>query len=144
MRRSFESISNSLISIEHVAGSMDTVLAKQGRLRVIFDNIESITTNLKNNNESLTKIITNFSSISDTLAKSKLAEAVDHTSRTLEQTSALLEKVNKGEGSLGMLANNDSLYNNLNSSAHNLDALLKDFQANPRKYLKVSVISFGK
>ncbi len=144
LRRSFESISNSLISIEHVAGSMDTVLAKQGRLRVIFDNIESITTNLKNNNESLTKIITNFSSISDTLAKSKLAEAVDHTSRTLEQTSALLEKVNKGEGSLGMLANNDSLYNNLNSSAHNLDALLKDFQANPRKYLKVSVISFGK
>lgn len=144
LRRSFESISNSLISIEHVAGSMDTVLAKQGRLRVIFDNIESITTNLKNNNENLTKIITNFGSISDSLAKSKLAEAVDHTSRTLEQTSALLEKVNKGEGSLGMLANNDSLYNNLNSSAHNLDALLKDFQANPRKYLKVSVISFGK
>ena len=144
LRRSFESISNSLVSIENVAGSMDTVLAKQGRLRVIFDNIESITSNLKDNNENLTKIITNFSSISDTLAQSKLAEAVGNTSRTLEQTSALLEKVNKGEGSLGMLANNDSLYNNLNSSAHNLDALLKDFQANPRKYLKVSVISFGK
>jgi phospholipid/cholesterol/gamma-HCH transport system substrate-binding protein len=144
LRRSFESISNSLVSIENVAGSLDTVLAKQGRLRVIFDNIESITSNLKDNNENLTKIITNFSSISDTLAQSKLAEAVGNTSRTLEQTSALLEKVNKGEGSLGMLANNDSLYNNLNSSAHNLDALLKDFQANPRKYLKVSVISFGK
>jgi phospholipid/cholesterol/gamma-HCH transport system substrate-binding protein len=144
LRRSFESISNSLVSIENVAGSMDTVLAKQGRLRVIFDNIESITSNLKDNNENLTKIITNFSSISDTLAQSKLAEAVGNTSRTLEQTSALLEKVNKGEGSLGMLANNDSLYNNLNSSAYNLDALLKDFQANPRKYLKVSVISFGK
>ncbi|HQV99460.1 MAG TPA: MlaD family protein, partial [Bacteroidia bacterium] len=44
LKRSFESISNSLASIENVAGSLDTVLAKQGRLRVIFDNIESITT----------------------------------------------------------------------------------------------------
>jgi len=144
LKRSFESISNSLASIENVAGSMDTVLAKQGRLRVIFDNIESITSNMKNNNENLTKIITNFSAITDTIAKSKLAETLDRTSKTMAETSALMERVNRGEGSLGQLATNDSLYTNLNSSAHSLDELLKDFQANPRKYLKVSVISFGK
>lgn len=144
LKKSFESISNSLISIEHVAGSMDTVLAKQGRLRLIFDNIESITSNIKNNNENLAKIISNFAAITDTIAKSKLAEALDNTSKTLEQTSSIMEKVNRGEGSLGQLANNDSLYNNLNSTARNLDELLKDFQKNPRKYLKVSVISFGK
>ena len=143
LKRSFESISNSLASIENVAGSLDTVLAKQGRLRVIFDNIESITTNMKNNNENLTKIITNFSAITDTIAKSKLAETLDRTSKTMAETSALMERVNRGEGSLGQLATNDSLYTNLNSSAHSLDELLKDFQANPRKYLKVSVISFG-
>ena len=119
-------------------------MAKQGRLRVIFDNIESITTNMKNNNENLTKIITNFSAITDTIAKSKLAETLDRTSKTMAETSALMERVNRGEGSLGQLATNDSLYTNLNSSAHSLDELLKDFQANPRKYLKVSVISFGK
>ncbi len=144
LKKSFESISNSLASIENVAGSMDTVLAKQGRLRMIFDNIESITLNMKNNNENLTKIITNFSSITDTIAKSNLAETLDRTSKTMAETSALMERVNRGEGSLGQLATNDSLYTNLNSSAHSLDNLLKDFQANPRKYLKVSVISFGK
>ena len=144
LKKSFESISNSLASIENVAGSMDTVLAKQGRLRMIFDNIESITLNMKNNNENLTKIITNFSSITDTIAKSNLAETLNRTSKTMAETSALMERVNRGEGSLGQLATNDSLYTNLNSSAHSLDNLLKDFQANPRKYLKVSVISFGK
>ncbi|MBL0104399.1 MAG: hypothetical protein IPP51_11995 [Bacteroidetes bacterium] len=86
LRRSFESISNSLMSIEHVAGSMDTVLAKEGRLRKIFDNIESISSNLKDNNENITKIISNFSAISDTLAKSKLSETLEHTQKTLEQT----------------------------------------------------------
>jgi phospholipid/cholesterol/gamma-HCH transport system substrate-binding protein len=144
LRHSFESISNSLTSIEHIAGNMDTVLAKQGHLRQIFDNLESITENFKKNNENINKIISNFSSISDTLAQSHIAETILNTEKTLEQTSALLKKVNQGEGSLGQLATNDSLYSNLNSSARNLDELLKDFQANPRKYLKVSVISFGK
>jgi phospholipid/cholesterol/gamma-HCH transport system substrate-binding protein len=54
-----------------------------------------------------------------------------------------MEKVNKGEGSLGQLANNDSLYNNLNSTARNLDLLLSDFRQHPGRYVKFSVISFG-
>lgn len=144
LRRSFESISNSLMSIEHVAGSMDTVLAKEGRLRKIFDNVESISTNLKANNENITKIISNFSAISDTLAKSKLAETLEHTQKTLEQTAGIMEKMNKGEGTLGQLVNNDSLYHNLNSTARDLDSFISDFKQNPRKYLKVSLISFGK
>jgi phospholipid/cholesterol/gamma-HCH transport system substrate-binding protein len=55
-----------------------------------------------------------------------------------------MQKVNKGEGTLGQLANNDSLYNNLNSTAKDLDLLLNDFRKNPGRYIKFSVISFGK
>lgn len=144
LRHSFESISHSLSSLENVAGNLDTVLAKQGRLKVIFDNLESITLNLKGNNENITKIINNFSSISDTLARSNLSATLSNTQKTLEQTALLMDKVNRGEGSLGQLATNDSLYNNLSSSSKNLDELLKDFKSNPKKYLKVSVISFGR
>ncbi|MBL0104400.1 MAG: hypothetical protein IPP51_12000 [Bacteroidetes bacterium] len=55
-----------------------------------------------------------------------------------------MEKMNKGEGTLGQLVNNDSLYHNLNSTARDLDSFISDFKQNPRKYLKVSLISFGK
>src|SRR4051812_461052 len=44
--RSFESISQSLASIESITGNLDTVLAGEGKLRMIFTNLESITTNL--------------------------------------------------------------------------------------------------
>lgn len=144
LKHSFESINNSLTSIEHIASNMDTVLAKQGHLREIFTNLESITSNFKKNNDNISKIISNFSSISDTLAQSNIATTIKNAERTLEQTSTLFEKVNRGEGSLGQLATNDSLFSNLNSSAKNLDELLKDLQKNPKKYFKVSVISFGK
>lgn len=144
LKHSFESINNSLTSIEHIASNMDTVLAKQGHLREIFTNLESITSNFKKNNDNISKIISNFSSISDTLAQSNISQTIKNAERTLEQTSTLFEKVNRGEGSLGQLATNDSLFTNLNSSAKNLDELLKDLQKNPKKYFKVSVVSFGK
>jgi phospholipid/cholesterol/gamma-HCH transport system substrate-binding protein len=53
-----------------------------------------------------------------------------------------MTKINNGQGSLGMLLNNDSLYKNLNSSAADLDKLLIDFKANPKRYVHFSV--FGK
>jgi phospholipid/cholesterol/gamma-HCH transport system substrate-binding protein len=144
LRRSFESISNSLLSIEHITSSMDTVMAKEGRLKVIFENLESITTNIKENNEKITTMIENFAAISDTIARSHISETLENTKKTLEQTSGIMSKVNSGEGTLGQLANNDSLYNNLTATAHSLDLLLNDFRNNPRKYLNVSLISFGK
>lgn len=142
LRRSFESISNSLLSIEHLTKDMDTVLAKQGRLRIIFDNLESISSNLRNNNEHLSNAIENFSAISDTIAQSNLSETLSKTQETLEGTSLLLQRINKGEGTLGQLAVNDSLYRNLNSTSQDLDLLLKDLRENPKRYVNFSV--FGK
>ena len=144
LKKSFESISHSLTSIENIAGNLDTALASKGRLKTIFGNLESITSNLKNNNEKITLMIDNFSAISDTIAKSNISQTLENTKKTLEQTAGIMQKVNRGEGSLGQLANNDSLYTNLNSSANELKALLSDFRLNPGRYLKFSVISFGK
>jgi phospholipid/cholesterol/gamma-HCH transport system substrate-binding protein len=144
LKNSFESISKSLSAIEHIATNLDTVLEGEDKLKKIFENIESISTNFKNNNEKLTTIINNFAAISDTIARSNISETLESTKRTLEQTAGIMEKVNKGEGSLGQLANNDSLYNNLNSTARNLDLLLSDFKENPGRYVNLSFISFGR
>lgn len=142
LRRSFQSISSSLLSIERITGTMDQQLARQGKLGLIFDNLESITTNLRSNNKSLTNAIENFSAISDTLAGANLAATIENTRKTLEGTTSLLAKVNSGEGSLGQLATNDSLYTNLNNTARDLDLLITDLKANPGRYVHISV--FGK
>jgi phospholipid/cholesterol/gamma-HCH transport system substrate-binding protein len=143
LKHSFESISHSLASIEHVTGSMDTVLAHEGRLREIFDNLESITHNFKTNNQKLTNIINNFSSISDTLAKSHISATLTNLQQTLENTDTLFARIRRGEGTLGQLSTNDSLYKGLNATSHDLDSLLVDFRENPKRYVTVSFISFG-
>jgi len=143
LRKSFGSIANSLASLESVTSNLDTVLRKEGRMREIFDNLASITSNIKNNNDKITSMIGNFSAISDTLARSNLAATLDNIGKTLEQTTSFFQKINKGQGSLGQLMTNDSLYENLNASARDLDQLLRDFNANPKRYFGVSLISVG-
>lgn len=48
-------------------------------------------------------------------------------------------RIERGEGTLGKLTTDDSLYTNLNSAIANLNQLTTDIRANPRKYLSVSV-----
>ncbi|MFA5780791.1 MAG: MlaD family protein, partial [Bacteroidales bacterium] len=58
LMRSFESIKFTIKNLEHATYNIDTLVSTQRfRLSVIFANIESITTNFKNNNSKLTNVI---------------------------------------------------------------------------------------
>ena len=143
LKKSFESISSSLTSISHITGSLDTMMGKQGKMNLIVDDLASIISNFKNNNDKIASMIKNFSSISDTIARAGIAGTVQNLKKTLEQTASLFQKINRGDGTLGQLAVNDSLYVNLSNAARALDELLKDFNENPRRYFGVSLISIG-
>lgn len=114
----------------------------KGKLKIMLDNLASITTNLRENNQQITNILENLSAVSDTLAGEHFANTVMNAEKVMEQTQAMLVKINNGEGSLGQLVNDKSLYTNLDSTAINLDALLKDLKENPKRYVHFSV--FGK
>jgi phospholipid/cholesterol/gamma-HCH transport system substrate-binding protein len=112
------------------------------RLKNISSNIESISKNLKDNNEALSGVIRNMKSITDSIAAANLVQTIKQTNEAVKQTSEVLAKINSGKGSLGMLLNNDSLYNNLEASSKNLDRLLEDMRLHPNRYVHFSV--FGK
>ena len=141
LEKSFVSIRKTLESLENTSNKLNSIMSSESqRLSSIFQNVESITGNLEANNEDLTKIIQNFSQISDTLAAADLANVIAETSEALKSTATILTKIENGEGSMGMLINNDTLYNNLESASANLDALLEDIRVHPRRYVSFSII----
>lgn len=145
LRGSFESISNTIRSLEHASYNIDTLLSGQrNRLANIFANVESITVNLKNNNQQISNILTNMSDISDTLAAANLKGTIQTVNKSMTEFNAIMARINNGDGSLGLLVNNDSLYNNLEQSANKLDLLLDDIRLNPRRYIHFSVFGGGK
>jgi phospholipid/cholesterol/gamma-HCH transport system substrate-binding protein len=141
LEKSVISISRTIHSIEKTALRIDTVIGEERhRIKAIMKNVESISTNFRENNNQLSAIISNFNNISDSLAKANIASTINNADRTLAQTNQILEKINRGEGSIGMLINNDTLYRNLENSSLNLDRLMEDLRLNPHRYLHFSII----
>jgi phospholipid/cholesterol/gamma-HCH transport system substrate-binding protein len=143
--QTFTSIKMTIENLEKTSVTLDTMLRNEkGKIGKIFSNIEFITYNLKNNNQHITNIITNFSTLSDSLAKVNISKTLTQADKALKNANEILTKINTGEGSMGMLLNNDTLYNNLESSAHSLNKLLDDMQKNPKRYVHFSMFDFGR
>ncbi len=57
----------------------------------------------------------------------------------LASTDKMISSLNRGEGQAGDLLNNPELYESLVGSLRSLNDLLRDFDANPKKYLRAKV-----
>lgn len=61
---------------------------------------------------------------------------------TIARLDTTLEKVNSGQGTIGQLMNNPSLYESLDGTMREVHSLLKDFRANPKKFLTIKLVLF--
>lgn len=140
---SFKRINSTVSIFEGTVNRVDTIVESEAkRLDSIMYNVNSITYNLEQNSGKINKIIHNFSSISDSLAKANIAQTFSKAGNAMERTASIMEKIDKGEGTAGMLINNDSLYHQLNEASLELDKLLEDIRVNPERYMHFSV--FGR
>lgn len=141
--RSLSSIENTVNHLENTTYNMDTLMkSERTRLAMIIANIESITRNLDANEDKINTTIHNLSAVSDTLSQANISKTLNKTNKTLEELTSIMAKLNEGQGSAGMLINNDTLYRNLQSSTHELHMLLKDMKLNPQRYMHFSI--FGR
>ncbi|WP_461637568.1 MlaD family protein [Labilibaculum euxinus] len=145
LRKSFGSIEQTFKKLENASGTLDTIMTGQkSHFENIFANVDSITGNLKDNNKNVSTILSNFSNISDSLSATDIAQTINNAKATLKQTNEILEKINSGKGSMGLLINNDTLYTNLEAASNGLTNLLIDVKNNPKKYMHFSLFDTGK
>ncbi len=132
----------SISNLEATLSSLNKSLAADGSLGKSFDNLESITGTLRDNNENISSTLGNLSGITAALDSADLEYTLLKLDSTLASLYNTLSKIDEGEGTIGMLVNDTSLYVNLDSTAYHLNLLLKDLQENPKRYVHFSV--FGK
>lgn len=143
LSESFKGIQRAINTFENTAIKLDTMIAaERAKISSIFSNVQSIAQNMADNNDHLTNIISNFSNISDSLAAADLTATINNTKDAMAEMEDIMSKINNGEGTMGMLVNNDSLYNSLNATSEDLDLLVEDLRVNPHRYLHFSV--FGR
>jgi phospholipid/cholesterol/gamma-HCH transport system substrate-binding protein len=136
-------LQSTLANLSQASHSLNVLLdPKKGALASTLGNVDSFTGNLRKNNDSIDRIIANASALSARLARLELEETVARLQKTLDNLNRTLAKIEKGDGTLGLLVNDPKLYNNLNSTSNSLNVLLQDLRLHPKRYVNVSV--FGK
>lgn len=138
--RSFVSIARTLETLEKTTKTVDGLVNDQSsKISSIMTNFESISTNFKNNNVKINTIMNNLDKVSDDLAKSNFTQTIAEANQAVLDLQVILNKVNSGNGTLSQLINDDKMYINLNNAAENLDKLMIDLKANPKRYVSFSV-----
>lgn len=140
---SFSSIRGTLETLNQSARRIDGMIAdERATIHTMLGNIREITGNLVQYNAEVARILTNLDSVTTTLASGEVKSMLADLSASSAQLKSLMAKIEAGEGTLGNLVNNDSLYNNLQSASYELDLLMEDFRLNPNRYVQLSL--FGK
>jgi phospholipid/cholesterol/gamma-HCH transport system substrate-binding protein len=137
---SIKSIRHTFNNLEATTQNLDTLVYTQsGRLSSIIYNIDMITQNLKNNSQEISRVLDNLATISDTIAQADIGGIARNLNNTITTLSNVLAKLDSGEGTLGMLINDDKLYQDLQKSAYELNRLIEDIRLNPKRYVRLSV-----
>jgi phospholipid/cholesterol/gamma-HCH transport system substrate-binding protein len=136
-------LGKTMSNLRNTTGSLDNVLAsKEMQLKETLDNLNTFTRMLSENSGKMSETFTSLQSITDTLAAADIYSTVNNLKSSLQNTALMIDNMNNGKGSAGQFLTNDSLYTNLSQSLQNLNVLLKDLKANPKRYVHFSV--FGK
>jgi phospholipid/cholesterol/gamma-HCH transport system substrate-binding protein len=133
IRSSLKHFSNTALNLD------DLIASEKTRLTAILDNVGKISADLAKNSKQISAALAN---ITDSISRANLKATINNADSALYYTSQVMKKVNSGQGSLGMLANDTALYHRLTGASASLDRLLQDFKAHPKRYVHFSI--FGK
>lgn len=101
--------------------------------KLLGDNEESLTAAISN----LETTTENFSKLSDSLANANLGQTIKGLQSTIENFDTLMLSLNNGEGTIGKLLKDDSLYSNLDAASKELEELLRDIKLHPARYRRI-------
>ena len=142
--------------MDSILHSLNQLLANPA-LKATVENAEKLTANLNVTTHQLNKLMQNdlpqltgrmvtiadnFTIISDNLKEIDYANTFQKIDSTLQNVQLLTNKLNSKDNTIGLLFNDASLYQNLNTTTANAASLLEDLQKSPKRYVHFSL--FGK
>lgn len=129
-------LNRTVMAFEGTSQQTNALLASSNpRIEKVLDNANLATVSARST-------IDKFGKVADNVDVNKLNNTIDKLSETSDKLNGVISGIQSGKGSLGKLTQDEELYNNLNKTSSNLNALVEDLKANPKRYINFSV--FGK
>jgi len=139
-RTSFDNVNRSISNLGTITDELSLYMSENREaLGSATQNLERLTSMLNENRDELDRVFNNLANISDTLARANAGEAMRSLSKTATRLDAITSNIEAGEGTLGKLVANDSLYNEINHAILSLDKLLEDIKERPGRYVEIAI-----
>ena len=135
----YDTQNNLKMTLEGLASTIENVNVLSSNINDILNANEK---GLKSTINNLSKVSGNLNKITDSLKQMPLSSIVKNFEDTSLQLKRIIERLNSGEGSAGMILKDNKLYDNLVNSSEALEALLSDLKSHPKKYVHFSI--FGR
>lgn len=147
---SLRNLEATLANLEQSSGQLNSILYRSSDdITGTMDNLNSISANLKASNEKIASIIDNTDRVTGDLADMELQKTLQEVDQTIAQLRATLSKADQafvgingivggleaGEGTLGKLLKDGTLYEELTRLSSGVDSLAEDFQDRPYRYM---------
>ncbi len=120
----------------------ETVTENRANLKQLSANIQTLTADLIITQKQLPALLGKFNTLGDSLNSLRIGTMLNKVDKSVEALQGILKGINQGQGTLGQLAKNDSLYRTLNQTMSDLDKLFIDLKLQPKRYVHFSL--FGK
>ena len=132
------------------AGARQSLESLQAILNEQRKDMRALVASLRRSAEGVEKVATGPELEQTVKRMDALVTRLDGTVDTLDKSSksvqSILNRIDRGEGTLGKLSTDEDLYKNANEAVANLNKattelnkLLVDFQAHPRKYINLTI-----
>jgi phospholipid/cholesterol/gamma-HCH transport system substrate-binding protein len=136
-------LQQTIANLNSASGSLSKMLDHQnGPLAASLNNVSSITSNLKKNNDSISVILSNTRRFTESLSKLNLQRTMDTLESAVVSMRSIVKRIDSKDGTLGALINDKQLYNKLHDAVLSAEILLDDLRAHPKRYVNFSV--FGR
>ena len=133
-------LQHTIANLTLASNSLNKLLDPQtSALSATLNNVSAITANLKNNNDSITAILSNTKQFTEKLSKLNLQQTMDTLQSAITMLKVTVSKIASKEGTLGALINDRQLYNKLNDAVLSAEILMDDLRKNPKRYVNLSV-----
>jgi phospholipid/cholesterol/gamma-HCH transport system substrate-binding protein len=116
-----------------------TVSTNKQNINTITSNLADLSASLKEAQTSLKPLMDHMNQFADSLNDLQLKRVINNANVAMKNLSQISAKINSGEGTMAAIMNDRAAYDNMNKSMKDLDALLIDFKANPKRYVTFSV-----
>jgi phospholipid/cholesterol/gamma-HCH transport system substrate-binding protein len=141
-----------MVKMGYLATEAAQLIGKMKNDLATPENIKNISSTLKNldrasqqlslmasqNRQALTQTMQDVNKLISP-NKAKLDSTIQSLSRASANLDSIAFKINSGQGTAGQLVNNKELYEDLKKTNKQLQDLIADIKANPKKYLTVEI-----